>query len=90
VDASSDGWRQKHCKQRAALNIIVAFLPEGAYFRDAVNCSAMRKDAEGVKNVHINPAECLIGGTDANLERLVGCNWVVAKTLVGSRYFGSE
>jgi hypothetical protein len=78
VDASSDGWRKKYCEQGAALNNIVALLPDRAYFHDAVNCSSMRKDAEGVKNFLTNSAECLVGSTDADLERLVG--WVVDNT----------
>jgi hypothetical protein len=49
VDALSDGWHKRHCEQGAALNNIVVLLPERAYFHDAVNCSSMRKDAEGVK-----------------------------------------
>jgi hypothetical protein len=62
VDASSDGWRKKHCEQGAALNNVVALLPERAYFHDAVNCSSMRKDAEGIKNFLTNSAESLVGG----------------------------
>jgi hypothetical protein len=78
VDASSDGWRKKFCEQGAALNNIVALLPDRAYFHDAINCSSMRKDSHAIQNFLMTAAGSIVGQDDVELERLVG--WVLDNT----------
>jgi hypothetical protein len=75
VDASSDGWRKKFCEQGAALNNIIALLPDRAYFHDAINCTSMRKDAGAIATFLADAAKGLVG---EDLERLVG--WVLDNT----------
>jgi hypothetical protein len=71
-DASSDGWRKRCCEQSAALNNIVALLPDRAMFHDAVNCSTMRKDSAAIAKFLETAATSLVGATELELERLVG------------------
>jgi hypothetical protein len=78
VDASSDDWRKKYCKQSAALNNIVALLLDRAYFDDAIKCSLMRKNTEAVSAFLEKAAASLVGPSDAELERLVG--WTLDNT----------
>jgi hypothetical protein len=78
VDASSDGWRKKYCEQGAALNNIVALLPDRALFHDAVNCSTLRTDSEAIADFLLSAARGLVGESDEELQKLVG--WVLDNT----------
>jgi hypothetical protein len=72
VDAS---WRTKYCENGAALNNIIALVPDRAYFHDAINCTSMRKDAEAIATFLADSAKGLV---DEDLDRLVG--WVLDNT----------
>jgi hypothetical protein len=78
VDASSDGWRKKHCEQGAALNNVMALLHDRAVFHDAVNVSAVRKHAPAIQQFLIDSSKALVGEADQDLERL--CGWVIDNT----------
>ena len=85
IDASSDGWRKKHCEQGAGLMNFVALGLEGALFWDAINCSALRKDATGIADILNEQANLM---TDGKPERLAGflldntkANWAAMKIL---------
>jgi hypothetical protein len=49
IDAPSDGWRRKECKQGAALNNRMALLHDKAGLHDAINVSVMRNSALAIK-----------------------------------------
>lgn len=78
IDASSDGWRKKYCEQGAALNNVVALLPDRALFHDALNCSSMRKDADAIARFLKASAASLVGVEEGSEDRLVG--WVLDNT----------
>lgn len=78
VDASSDGWRKKHCEQGAALNNIMALLPDRAIFHDAVNVSEMRTHTSAIKQFLIASSKSLVGDSEEDLDRL--CDWVLDNT----------
>jgi hypothetical protein len=80
VDASSDGWRKKYCEKGAALNNIIALVPDRAYFPDAINCTSMRKDVEAIATFLADAAKGLV---DEDLDRLVG--WVLDNTKANCR-----
>jgi hypothetical protein len=75
IDASSDGWRKKHCESGAALMNFCALTPTGALMFDALNCSDMRKDGEGIAALLEAKAKEM---TDGNPVRLAG--WVLDNT----------
>jgi hypothetical protein len=80
VDASSDGCRNKYREKGAALNNIIALVPDRAYFHDAINCTSMRKDAEAIATFLADAAKGLV---DEDLDRLVG--WVLDNTKANCR-----
>jgi hypothetical protein len=72
VDASSDGCRKKYCEKGAALNNIIALVPDWAYFHDAINCTSMRKDAEALR--HSSPTPPMASSTRIWTGWLAGCS----------------
>jgi hypothetical protein len=76
VDAFSDGWSKKHCESCAALMNFCALTSTGALMFDALNCSDMRKDGEGIGALLEEQAKQM---TDGNPVRLA-C-WVLDNTL---------
>jgi hypothetical protein len=75
IDASSDGWRKKHCEQGSALMNFCALTPTGALFVEALNCSELRKDGAAIAGVLQKQAEVMCAGKTS---RLAG--WILDNT----------
>lgn len=84
-DASSDGWRKKYCEQGVSLTNFCALTANGTLLHDVLNCSAVRKDADGIADMLIDAAEKMTGG---ECSRVAGwildntkANWAAMKKL---------
>jgi Protein of unknown function (DUF 659) len=91
IDGASDGWRKKHCEQGAGLMNFCALGLAGAFFWDAINCSALRKDGAGIADLLEKQA---IAMTDGAPTRFAGwlldntkANWAAIK-LLNEKYPG--
>lgn len=85
IDAASDGWRKKYCEQGAGLVNFCALTATGALLHDVLNCSAVRKDADGIADMLLDAAEKMSGG---DCGRIAGwildntkANWAAMKQL---------
>jgi hypothetical protein len=85
IDAASDGWRKRYCEQGGSLVNFCALTSTGALLRDVVNCSSMRKDADGIAQMLNNAAEAMSGGDFSHIAGLVldntKANWAAMKQL---------
>lgn len=75
IDAASDGWRKKYCEQGAALTNFCALTAVGALLHDVLNCSSLRKDADGIADMLLEAAEKMSGG---DCSRIAG--WILDNT----------
>lgn len=67
IDASSDGWRKKHCESGAGLMNFCALTPNGSLLFDALNCSEMRKDGSSIAALLDEQATLMTGGDPSRL-----------------------
>jgi hypothetical protein len=81
IDASSDGWRKRHCEQGSVLMNFYASTPTGALFVEALNCAYLRKYGAAIAGVFQKQAEVMCAG---RITRLSG--WILDNTMVHWRH----